>query len=448
MISFACTCGEKFDVPETMAGDEFQCPRCMRLVDVPQLSELGMIAEDGTFNLYDLEPNPTDLAGKMAAFGQREDVRRNIDEFLASNAVPADAAPPPNLHGPRYDPETGERVMPVELRVDPVIDTPHAIPMATPVLSYSSGPASPNEVSTAIWWQMPVRLVTGMNLFAIVFVFFAHVVVQIILSIPGANFILSPFVLFAVPLILAHYCNTMEDFGVSRRDRIPVMFRNGSVGEDLLRPLFNIGLSVALAFGPLLIFMFFAGWPPRAGAVTVMVGLFWLGVFLFPAVIFTATNSGAIQNLLPQRALMVIFIATVRYLWAAAAFGVACVAYLMAFQNFTIASVTALQFASGTIRWTNVAVNAGVVCALLAIAIYTMHLAAAWLGLIYQSHYEKLNWVLQRHEKVNRTDTNAQLADMRRRGDPRLRKPAPVVPQPVARPVQSIEPSPSPRLMP
>jgi len=322
--------------------------------------------------------------------------------------------------------------------------------MATPVLGYSTGAAAPEVVAAIAWWQMPWRLVSGMNLFAVGFVFLAHLLVEGILAIPGANFLLSPFVLFLVPLIMAHYCNTMEDFGANHRDRVPVMFRNGSVGEDLFRPVFYIIISALIAFAPLIATLIIAAKFPFDGDGVLANAFFWLGLSAYPAVIFTGLNSGAMENLTPRRILSVVRVAPMRYLWAATAFVAAMVAYILALQHYTVAPASALARAAGPVKLSGFFTDFGIAVALQVAAIYLMHLAAAWMGLIYQSHYEKFNWVLQRHEKAVRTDTNAKLADMRRSGDPRVRpvKQAPAAPPP-PRAVLPIEPtSPSARVAP
>ena len=54
MIEFPCPCGRyTFSVPEDMAGGLVQCPKCGRLNDIPTLSDLALIAEDGTYKVVD-----------------------------------------------------------------------------------------------------------------------------------------------------------------------------------------------------------------------------------------------------------------------------------------------------------------------------------------------------------------------------------------------------------
>ena len=57
MIKFPCKCGFEFDVPEEMAGQPLQCPRCMLLNEVPLLSDLNELEGDGTIRLVSA-PDP------------------------------------------------------------------------------------------------------------------------------------------------------------------------------------------------------------------------------------------------------------------------------------------------------------------------------------------------------------------------------------------------------
>src|SRR5437762_1202833 len=77
MIKFPCACGFEFEVPEQMAGSPLQCPRCMRLNDVPLLSDLGQLDKDGTILM---EPIPLEEEGKREAELKRAYMPRRHDE--------------------------------------------------------------------------------------------------------------------------------------------------------------------------------------------------------------------------------------------------------------------------------------------------------------------------------------------------------------------------------
>jgi hypothetical protein len=59
MIRFTCLCHHRIEVDADMAGGLTQCPRCGRLNDVPTLSDLPHLADDGTYNV-DAERRPDD----------------------------------------------------------------------------------------------------------------------------------------------------------------------------------------------------------------------------------------------------------------------------------------------------------------------------------------------------------------------------------------------------
>lgn len=401
MIRFGCPCGEKFEVPESLAGDSFQCPRCRRLVDVPMLSDLQAINEDGTLKLTDAEPVRPELARKMQVFSHRDDLRNTPDDLLGVGADPSEGVP--HRHSPRYDPETGELVVPIDLRADPAIDHPEDIPMASPVLGYSNA-AAPNagKRQTLRWWAMPWHLLTGLSLMAMLFVFLAHVAVDIMLLIPGFNILLLLPALAIVIATIAHYCNTVEEIGPHDMDDVPVYLRSVSLSEDILHPFYAFAISAIYALIPLWLALAFGMRPIFESHPWVLNAFLGLAGLVFPAILFTAICSGALQNLMPQRIASVVIAAPAQYALATAAFWAACVAYAGAFSQMDFASIAVLQTAGGHMRWGPLAAHVGTVYAFFGIAIYLMHLGAAWLGLIYRTHYEKFNWVLQRHEPKNR----------------------------------------------
>src|SRR3954454_9986290 len=64
MIKFPCKCGFEFEVAEEMGGQPLQCPRCMLLNEVPLLSDLNDMEQDGTIRL---EPVSLEEEGKREA---------------------------------------------------------------------------------------------------------------------------------------------------------------------------------------------------------------------------------------------------------------------------------------------------------------------------------------------------------------------------------------------
>ena len=146
MIRFVCNCGNRLEVPEDQAGDSLQCPKCGLLVDVPTLSELQHFTEDGTYRMDTGGPVATD-SDRMADLGiiysktKLDDDGNEIDlrtipagrkHPRSSNfhdqddddqgeleLKPAGDTKPAVTERPKYDPETGELIRPLDIRNDP-----------------------------------------------------------------------------------------------------------------------------------------------------------------------------------------------------------------------------------------------------------------------------------------------------------------------------------------
>ena len=150
MIRFACLCKHHFEVDDDMAGGMIQCPACGRLNDVPTLSDLPHLAEDGTYNV-DVElpkDNPFRLAelaivyskGTSDAEGDEIDLRNAPEDFRTVGgdqdddgyALKDDEGLSARLAAPRYDPETGELIRPIDLKPDPSAEPvdPRSVPLA------------------------------------------------------------------------------------------------------------------------------------------------------------------------------------------------------------------------------------------------------------------------------------------------------------------------------
>lgn len=417
MIHFVCICGEPFDVPAEMAGESLQCPACRRLVDVPRLSDIDAFENDGTVRLNDSHQTPSALVDKLRAFGHRDDMRPSLEEFLiAGTGDPATT--PKERPKPRYDPVTGELMLPVEIANDE-LPPPPPVDTGAPVLGYArtvpqAGLA--DERGKLNWWAVPWRLLGGWSLMALIIIWAVHVFCMVGVMIPGFNvfFILPAFVI--VLIMVAHYTNTIEEFGPNERDNIPVLLRSVSLGEDVIQPLFKCGVSSLYAFFPLLAIAIFS--PPHAFRDY---PLLWLaplgwGLLLFPAALFTMVCGGVVHNLMPQRLLSVVIAAPVRYALASMVFYVALFGYCVALDTIEISPPTALVPSATQSQLLKTVANASITAGMFAGVVYLMHLAAAWLGLIYRSKHNDFNWVLQRHERVYRDDVMAKLMNRRTPG--------------------------------
>jgi len=119
MIQVPCRCKHVLELADDQAALAVQCPKCGLLVDVPQLSDMDQIETDGTYRLGErsVPGKCMDLhklahiyyPGRVLSDGTEIDLRGPVD--------PEDAPPPTDedvpRERPRYDPETGELVMPL-----------------------------------------------------------------------------------------------------------------------------------------------------------------------------------------------------------------------------------------------------------------------------------------------------------------------------------------------
>jgi hypothetical protein len=432
-IRFACTCGHRFDLPADQAGAELQCPTCFRLVDVPRLNELGAFEEDGTLKMEGAWTAPPALDAKVRAFTHREDLRTDLDTFL-DIGVPA---PDPAQARPRYDPVTGELLRPIGLTAD---DQPPAaaIPVARPVLSYGSA-AAETATNDLKWRNWPWQLLRARSLLAISFIITAHLGASVFLLVPAANLMLLPFVALLAAVVIAHYGNVIDSVGVQKHDHVPVLLRSASFTDDVWLPFMGFLGAVLVSFGPLFLYRTLVPEEWRAAQPWAAYSLLAFGAAIFPAALLTAVASGAVENLLPTRVLTVIRVAPVRYVLALAAFLVGVLAYVVFVRTLSFSTPAVLTSGLGfspVLALVMVAIQA--VSA--TVATYCMHLSAGWLALIYRSDHERFSWVLQRHTRRPRDDTLARLQELRRNGDPRVRRvKSRTVDRPAATPVLPVQ---------
>ncbi len=421
MIRFKCICGQTFELPDDRANDQFQCDLCLRLVDVPGLGEVDSLENDGTVKMRESEQIAPDLLEKVRIHSHHDDLRQTVDEYLSiDDLAPADA--PPTKMPPRYDPITGELLEEIDIVPD-ARPPAHEIPLATATLNYASvATEHALERGDIRWWQAPWRILTGMSLMAMFFVFLSHVIVHLCLLTPGVNVLLFLPALLIVLAIIAHYGNTMEEFGPHNHDEVPVMLRHVSFSDDIAGPLFGMLIAWVVAFAPMIFCWMFGLGPILRDQPWAWIVLIGWGLFFFPAAAFTAITSGAIQNMLPHHVFAVIRVAPGRYLLAWGAFMIGIGAYVSALGGMTFTSIAVFTSTAAPGLWGTILMGVIWLYASMLAAIYFMHLSAVWMGLIYRSHHAKFNWAWQQHQKQVRTDTLAQLSDMRRKGDPRLNR--------------------------
>lgn len=414
MIRFPCHCGHEFELPEDSAGGTIQCPHCGRLNDVPTLSDLANLTSDGTFKIN--QPAASIEADRMAqlrrAFARRRnddsgnpiDLRPTLDEVdqIGAEEIPLSLADQVRPGAPKYNPETGELVRPLNVRP---MDRPDesTIPMAGRAIGYSSGDLAARYSPVRIL----IELLLPMNLVVMLFVLLAHVVAQFALYIIF-GWVVS---LLIAGLIMAHYATVVEEIGPEDRDELPRPLRNVSIGDDLWRPFCHFFLSLAVCYWPMVTAWYLGVTKGEAILVSLIPALFGLGGFLFPAVLLTMTTSGApLANLRPDRIWSIIrqsgggYLASVIFCLPASGLYLWLLVGLDLLPRQWMAANPWMMYLNHFV----------VVYLLIWIAIYLTHFFAWHLGLLYRRHHDQFNWTLQRHTPVNRMANLPQEVAQRR----------------------------------
>ena len=420
MIRFTCLCQNRIEVEEDLAGGLMQCPRCGRLNDVPTLSDLPHLADDGTYVVDVARPkdDPIRLAelsivyskGTTDSDGDVIDMRMASADLAAADASTPPADTPEDGFGeiplkdepsrrpkavarpaPRYDPETGELIAPIELVEDPDRPTsPMAIPLAKAAINYASretlGRTGPGRAAVDL--LMPVN-VTVMG-----FLFIAHVFLQFIgtVTVSGLWFIIAiPMALAGV--IVGHYGNVIDETGPQERDELPRPLRQCGFFEDIWNPFVQVVCSLVICFAPaVLVVQRTRGALPPAVALALFGGLLALGIFFLPGVLLTTNTSGTIVNLRPDRFLGLVRTCGAGYGLAVLTGGLATITYGFGIVSSDMAFGRILGAASPLPVWVHV-----VGYPMLALGIYCAHLFCWHLGLLYREHHAQFPWVFQRH---------------------------------------------------
>jgi DNA-directed RNA polymerase subunit RPC12/RpoP len=155
MIRFRCTCKHPFETDDNMAGGLVQCPKCGRLNDIPTLSDLQFIAEDGT---YKVGIEAVDAAAEARRLSELERAfsRTRVDEYGAeidlrptmedirnagSDEIPLELKDEIRPGAPKYDPVTGELIRSMEIRTPTAAEAAvPAMPIASRTLKYGELP--------------------------------------------------------------------------------------------------------------------------------------------------------------------------------------------------------------------------------------------------------------------------------------------------------------------
>ncbi|HEY2585107.1 MAG TPA: hypothetical protein VGI81_05020 [Tepidisphaeraceae bacterium] len=409
MIEFPCICGYAFEVPEELSGSEIQCPECRRLCDVPTHTELKQIELDGTYKMDEPAPlrDPDEVVADLTyiyqkgvrdADGNEIDLRLTPEErglVGIGEPIPLDPDAKPMDHAPRYDPETGELIEPIELQDSaghaPPVD-PSTIPMAKAVFNYATGEAARRPG----FFKIFVHLFAPLNLAVMLGIYCIHALLWplLVVCLAGIMFLVvaTPFLIGA---ILAHYGCIIEDAGPFERDELPRPLRDVGWYEDLWAPFCNVFGSLLLCYGAVVLLpLVTRGVPefePIAWAMQIALGA--IGTYFFPAVLLTLQTSGTVLNLRPDRLMGVIiacgrdyFLTLIIWVIAGGLYAWGWVGSALALTQMLVPMVLPVWLSSFALT-----------AAVLALGIFGMHYFCMILGMLYRLHYDRFPWIFQRH---------------------------------------------------
>lgn len=428
MIQFRCRCSHAFEVPDEEAGTSLQCPSCGLLVDVPTLEDLPGLMPDGSFEV-ELSPTPLEDRPRPASLEYAKPSRRtpsrteasgidrrlSLEEFLKVGApedddlLPLkgeDRRPKPKSLRPKYDPVTGELIR--ELAVS---QPPQPAPlMAQPVtLGYERKKAGGKPIT--IWF--PFAEMLALPNLVVCGVVTAMCFLQMVLGVSVPYLFLT--ILFPIALLLmviAHFANVIDETGPTGTDEMPTPLRSGSLYDDMIRPLFQVMVAYVLAYAPIVFFNLYIQSLPWQ----VNLGLVALFFILIPATLLTMTTSGAANNLIPHRMFSVIGASGWHY-WVVTAMGFAAtVAFLngllwclsigaTVMHRLFTGPVSTAKTLLGVPHW----VEFLLAIVFMFAGVYLVHVFCWQMGLLYRFHHERFNWVLQKHDKTERSDVISQL---------------------------------------
>jgi hypothetical protein len=430
MIRFSCLCRHNFEVHDDLAGSSIQCPKCGLLTDVPSLSDLESFTDEGTYRIDADRPIVDDAErledlGIVYAKDKRDAEGNEIDlrTLPAGRRWPgevnrddADSAEPLDFKDdaaditerPKYDPETGELIRPLDVRKDPQRDVnPASIPMATAsnTISYARV-----DLGRSV---NPLRLISElfmpMNLVVMFFIALMHVINGVIFIAAIGLFFLWPVWVIYQSLLLAHYGNVIDDTGRNDQDDLPRPLRDLSFYDDMWSPFVQMTGALMIAYAIPMIAL--AALFDRTG---LPVELAWLGGWVVgaiaaPALLLTTNLSGSTLNLRPDRVLGVMRTCGLHYFGVVIAGAIAFPIYFVGWIGICVSLLDAFVGAGSNVALLlefvgipesiarNVFLSWLIVPAALLVGIYLMHYFCWYLGLLYKAHHDQFPWVLQRY---------------------------------------------------
>ena len=399
---------------DDMAGLSTQCPKCGLLLDVPALSDAGAIDADGTYRL-DNRPAPkinehlqelttVYFPGRHRPDGSEIDLRGTVGPPVKPSPEPAPAAPSaaPIQH-PKYDPETGELIVPVDLN-QPAAAVPYSdLPTAGRVIEYSATAdhTHPFIVDLGVF----TRLFEPVNLIVLGVMFVMHLAL-IVLAIVSDYIIVIFFAPVALTvLLIGHYAMLVEEMGPNERDELPRPLRNVHFYDDFVAPFTHMVSSLLLCYWPSLIIMVanLSAWAndhpfPFPHTRDLHLTIFLIGSLAFPATLQTICTSGNILNLRPDRIWGTIRCTGLRYLlivllWMLAI--TSCLAGQLAVTFYWLSLFTPKSPPLPLLAQSFIAYP------LLILGVYLLHAFGWVLGREYQRCHPFYPWILQQHIRVS-----------------------------------------------
>jgi hypothetical protein len=405
MIQFPCTgCGQVFSVSDDEAGRSIQCPQCARLTDVPAHSDLGNLAEDGTFKLSgparpvaDPSQRIAEIAlafqkGRVDDDGQEIDLRNTPEDLAGLDELTALEPGQRRRYKPQYDPETGELVRPLDLQPDDRDVDPASIPMATPVTpveqpaTISYAPVGDVELYKHTPFQ---KLMQPVNLAVMGFVLlglaFGYTVQLLLISLIEQTFPIAIWPLnIMFWLAASHFGNTIVTIGPEEHDELPRPLLSLGFWDDIVGPMLKVLSAVLICYLPMFAVLAIIGGPARAIALPLMV----IGGYYFPAVLLTVMTSGNIMNLHPARIRNVIRLGGKRYVRLA-------IGWIIVFPLYVWAALRVnLIFSALGIETGPYSRNELFLAAPLAVlSVFFLHYFCWQLGLLFRAGHESFGWV-------------------------------------------------------
>jgi hypothetical protein len=406
MIDFKCHCGYQFSVPQELSGSSLQCPECHLLVDVPLLSDLQNINPDGTVKVEALalksEPERIKELQRIYRPSRRDsegnelDLRATFEEIQNAGVeeIPIGSKDGLIPAAPKYDPETGELIVPLDIKREAEGPKP-AIPVAPTSLNYARG--LPNPLPGFL--QTIGGFLSAGSLAVLFSILMVHLVTMATWLMVGMGlFFAGGFIIFFYGMVFAHYAIVVEDMGPGEHDELPVPLRGLSFSEDIWHPSVNIHGALILSYSLVLLSLPMKNLPVTLGMLTV-------GTILFPVVFLICCTSGMLSDLRPDRLLGTLAACGWRYWFAVGLWATSAAVY-----GRGILGTARMGLGKGVLGARLVGpYNPLIELPALCVGIVLMHVFALYLGHLYRRFHADFPWAI-RH-----THLPAERARSRRR---------------------------------